>query len=69
VPKHLQARDATGAGHAGHALWNRRHTTKFNGVSYPVQKAAAAVYTPEGRKQTRALTDFYLGTPNSSAKR
>ena len=47
--------------HAVHALWNRRHTTKFNGVSYPVQKAAAAVYTPEGRAQTRGLTDFYLG--------
>jgi LL-diaminopimelate aminotransferase len=61
VPKTLQARDAAGKLHAVHALWNRRHTTKFNGVSYPVQKAAAAVYTPEGRKQTRGLTDFYLG--------
>ncbi|MDB6115849.1 MAG: dapL, partial [Lacunisphaera sp.] len=61
VPKNLKARDAAGAEHAVHALWNRRHTTKFNGVSYPVQKAAAAVYTPEGQAQTRALTDFYLG--------
>ena len=61
VPKTLKARDAAGAEHAVHALWNRRHTTKFNGVSYPVQKAAAAVYTAEGRKQTRELTDFYLG--------
>jgi LL-diaminopimelate aminotransferase len=61
VPKTLQARDAAGHLHAVHALWNRRHTTKFNGVSYPVQQAAAAVYTPEGRAQTRALTDFYLG--------
>lgn len=61
VPKNLMARDASGAEHAIHALWNRRHTTKFNGVSYPVQKAAAAVYTPEGRAQTRGLTDFYLG--------
>ncbi|MBL9219537.1 MAG: LL-diaminopimelate aminotransferase [Opitutaceae bacterium] len=61
VPKTLKARDAAGAEHAVHALWNRRHTTKFNGVSYPVQKAAAAVYTPEGQKQTRELTDFYLG--------
>ncbi|MBN2626893.1 MAG: LL-diaminopimelate aminotransferase [Spirochaetales bacterium] len=41
-------------------LWNRRHTTKFNGTSYPVQKAAAAVYTPEGQKQVRELTDYYL---------
>ena len=61
VPKTLQARDAAGNEVAIHALWNRRHTTKFNGVSYPVQKAAAAVYTPEGQAQTKALTDFYLG--------
>ncbi len=61
IPKSLQARDAAGNLHSVHALWNRRHTTKFNGVSYPVQKAAASVYTPEGRAQTRALTDFYLG--------
>jgi LL-diaminopimelate aminotransferase len=61
VPKTLQARDAAGNLQPIHALWNRRHTTKFNGVSYPVQKAAAAVYTPEGQAQTKALTDFYLG--------
>jgi LL-diaminopimelate aminotransferase len=61
VPKTLKARDGCGNTHAVHALWNRRHTTKFNGVSYPVQKAAAATYTAEGRQQTRALTDFYLG--------
>ncbi|MGA3007265.1 MAG: aminotransferase class I/II-fold pyridoxal phosphate-dependent enzyme, partial [Opitutaceae bacterium] len=42
-------------------LWNRRHTTKFNGVSYPIQKAAAAIYTEAGQQQVRALTDFYLG--------
>lgn len=41
-------------------LWNRRHTTKFNGTSYPVQRAAAAVYTEEGQKQVRELTDYYL---------
>lgn len=41
-------------------MWNRRHTTKFNGVSYPVQRAAEAVYSEEGQAQTRALTDFYL---------
>jgi LL-diaminopimelate aminotransferase len=61
IPKNLQARDSAGGLHSVHAMWNRRHTTKFNGVSYPVQKAAAAVYTAEGRAQTRALTDFYLG--------
>ncbi len=61
VPKSLKAFDAAGKEHSVHALWNRRHTTKFNGVAYPIQKAAAAIFTPEGQKQTRALTDFYLG--------
>ena len=61
VPKNLRAHDAAGKEHSVHALWNRRHTTKFNGVAYPVQKAALSVYTPEGQQQTRALTDFYLG--------
>ena len=61
VPKSVMAADAAGGEHALHALWNRRHTTKFNGTAYPIQKAAAAVYTPEGQRQTRALTDFYLG--------
>jgi LL-diaminopimelate aminotransferase len=60
VPKTLMAADAAGQPVALHALWNRRQTTKFNGVSYPVQKAAAAVYTEAGQHQTRALTDFYL---------
>ena len=41
-------------------LWNRRHTTKFNGVSYPVQKAAAAVYSEDGKKQVKDIIDFYL---------
>jgi LL-diaminopimelate aminotransferase len=61
VPKTLMAWDAAGKTHSLHALWNRRHTTKFNGVSYPIQKAAAAAYSPEGSQQTRALADFYLG--------
>jgi LL-diaminopimelate aminotransferase len=61
VPKTLKAWDRAGREHALHPLWNRRHTTKFNGVSYPVQKAAAAIFTDAGRRQTRELTDFYLG--------
>ena len=60
VPKKLVAYDAAGAAHPVHALWNRRHTTKFNGVSYPVQKAAAAIFTPEGQAEVKAMTDFYL---------
>jgi len=43
-----------------HQLWNRRHSTKFNGASYVVQKGAAAVYTPEGRQQTGELVRFYM---------
>jgi LL-diaminopimelate aminotransferase len=61
VPKSLQAYDAAGHAHSVHALWNRRHSTKFNGVSYPVQKAAAAIYTDTGKQQVKAMTDFYLG--------
>ena len=60
VPKACRAYDSEGSAHKLNALWNRRHTTKFNGVSYPVQKAAAAVYSPEGQAQTRSLIDYYL---------
>jgi len=41
-------------------LWTRRTSMKSNGPPYVIQKAAAAVYTPEGRKQVRALVDFYM---------
>ena len=41
-------------------LWKRRHDTKFNGVSYPVQKAAAAVYSKKGKEEVKALIDSYL---------
>jgi LL-diaminopimelate aminotransferase len=60
VPKACMAWDSKGQAHSVHALWDRRNNTKFNGVSYPVQKAAAAVYSPEGKKQTKALIDYYL---------
>jgi LL-diaminopimelate aminotransferase len=60
IPKKLAAYDHAGNAHPVHPLWNRRHTTKFNGVSYPVQKAAAAIYTPAGQAQTKALADLYL---------
>ena len=45
VPRECSAWDESGKPHPLHALWNRRHCTKFNGVSYPVQRAAEAVYT------------------------
>jgi len=60
VPKECLAYDKDGNTHALHALWNRRHCTKFNGVSYPVQRAAEAVYTEAGKKQCKALIDYYM---------
>ena len=60
VPKECMIYDANGEKISLHALWNRRHTTKFNGVSYPVQKAAAAVYSTEGQAQIKKQIDYYL---------
>lgn len=60
VPKDLKVYDKEGNSHSLHALWNRRQSTKFNGVSYPIQKAAAAIYTDQGKKEVKELTDFYL---------
>ena len=61
VPKKCKVYDAEGNIASLHAMWNRRHTTKFNGASYPVQCAAAACYTPEGQTQIKEKTDYYLG--------
>lgn len=60
VPKKVKAYTSSGEAVALNPLWNRRQSTKFNGVSYPIQKAAAAVYTAEGKAQVKALIDFYL---------
>ncbi len=60
VPKDCCAFDEKGDRHSLHQLWNRRHTTKFNGVSYPVQRAAEAIYAPEGRRQVTELIDYYM---------
>jgi len=60
VPKECTAYDGAGSKHLLHGLWNRRHCTKFNGVSYPVQRAAEAVYSAEGKAQTKALIDYYM---------
>ncbi len=61
VPKDLVALDANGNEQSLHVLWSRRYSTKFNGVSYPIQRAAAAVHSHEGKAQVQTLTDFYLG--------
>lgn len=60
VPKAVMGYTAGGEAHSLNKLWNRRHTTKFNGVPYIVQKGAEAVYSDEGRKQTRAMIDYYM---------
>jgi LL-diaminopimelate aminotransferase len=61
VPKSLNAYTKSGAAKPLHPLWSRRMTTKFNGVSYPVQRAAAALYLPEGKAQVADLIKHYLG--------
>lgn len=61
VPKSLNGTTPDGTAQPVHPLWSRRHTTKFNGVSYPVQRAAEALYTPEGQKQVQDLIAHYMG--------
>jgi LL-diaminopimelate aminotransferase len=60
VPKSCIAYTSSGEPVRVYDLWNRRHTTKFNSVSYPVQRAAEAIYSPEGQAQVKELTDYYL---------
>lgn len=60
VPKELKGVGPDGAPVALHGLWNRRHTTKFNGVSYPIQKAAAAVFSASGQAAVRSNIDHYM---------
>ena len=60
VPKDLTVKAADGSRVALNAVWNRRQCTKFNGTSYITQRAAEAIYTPEGKAQVRATIDYYL---------
>lgn len=60
VPKTLTAKAKDGSDVPLWQLWNRRQSTKFNGVSYIVQRGAEAVYSDEGKAQTRALIEFYM---------
>jgi LL-diaminopimelate aminotransferase len=61
MPKTLLARTENGKKLQLHPFWHRRWSTKANGVSYPVQRGAEALYSTEGRKQVRALVDHYMG--------
>jgi LL-diaminopimelate aminotransferase len=60
IPNDVVAYDSKGVAHPVKPLWMRRHTTKFNGVSYPVQKAAAAIYTEKGSKEIKTIINYYL---------
>lgn len=59
IPKELKVTASDGTEVSISQLWGRREGSKFNGVSYPVQCAAAAVFTPEGLKQTRENIEYY----------
>jgi len=61
VPKSLLASTRDGQRKPLHPLWNRRMSTKFNGVSYVVQRAAEALYTADGKAQVGQLVDLYMG--------
>ena len=60
IPKNLVATTSNGVEEAVHPLWFRRQATKFNGVSYPVQKAAAAIFTPEGKNEVKSTISYYM---------
>ena len=60
IPKNLKGLSSTNEEIELWPLWNRRQSTKFNGVSYVVQRGAEAVYSLEGKKQVRGLIDFYM---------
>ena len=68
VPKDCMIYSSKGEKISLHALWYRRQTTKFNGVSYPVQKAAEAIYSEEGKAQIKAQIAYYLNNADLIAK-
>ena len=61
MPKTVLAGTDAGKKLPLHPLWHRRWSTKSNSVSYPVQRAAEALYSDEGHKQCRALIEHYMG--------
>jgi LL-diaminopimelate aminotransferase len=61
LPRSLNALTSSGERKPLYPLWNRRFSTKFNSVSYPVQRGAEAIYSGAGQKQVGALINHYLG--------
>ena len=60
VPKALKGKTAGGEEISINSLWSRRHTTKFNGVSYVTQKGAAACYSTQGKKEVAERIEYYM---------
>lgn len=60
VPKELTAKDMNNNQISLNKLWNRRQTTKFNGVSYVTQRGAEAVYSEQGYSETREIINYYM---------
>ena len=60
VPKEVKSEELRVKNTTLNAMWNRRQSTKFNGTSYLAQRAAEAIYTPEGKKQVRATINYYM---------
>ncbi|MFH0976217.1 MAG: LL-diaminopimelate aminotransferase [Spirochaetota bacterium] len=60
IPREVAAYTASGQAHNLNRMWYRRQATKFNGVSYIVQRGAEAVYSDEGQKQVQALISYYM---------
>lgn len=60
IPKELKGYTTTGEPVSINQLWNRRHSTKFNGVPYIVQKAAESVYTDSGKKEVADIISYYM---------
>ena len=61
VPKDLECTASTGEKKALHPLWNRRFSTKFNGVGYITQRGAEALYSAQGKEQVASLVEHYMG--------
>ena len=60
VPKTVTAKTINGERHSLNKLWNRRHTTKFNGVPYIIQRGAEAIFSPAGKAEVKEMVAYYM---------
>lgn len=60
IPKELKCYDSKGNAYSVNELWNRRHTTKFNGVPYIIQRGAESVYSQEGKNEIKNTINYYM---------